>query len=219
MTIKKKINLLIIIFVVIIISNAISTFYGDNKVSSLNKKLQNESNIANQLNKIKYTIKSLQESSLKISLSSKPEDINKLTELRNDFIKEIKQEIHKRIIKPLYLFVTTIIVCFLLMGIILMQSSQTGGMGAAMGGGAMNAAFGGQGADKLLVRVTSGLAVTFMILAITIGFMGHPDSTVVSRENPTLTRNKGVGEPTLTIPVDVEAPIESVTPADDSKSE
>ena len=105
------------------------------------------------------------------------------------------------------------------MGIILMQSSQTGGMGAAMGGGAMNAAFGGQGADKLLVRVTSGLAVTFMVLAITIGFMGHPDSTVVSRENPTLTRNKGVGEPALTIPVDVEAPVESAAPAEDSESE
>ena len=112
-----------------------------------------------------------------------------------------------------------VIVCLLLMAIILMQSSQTGGMGAAMGGGAMNAAFGGQGADKLLVRVTSGLAVTFMVLAITIGFMGHPDSTVVSRENPTLTRNKGVGEPVLTIPVDVEVPVESIIPADDSKSE
>ena len=112
-----------------------------------------------------------------------------------------------------------VIVCLLLMGIILMQSSQTGGMGAAMGGGAMNAAFGGQGADKLLVRLTSGLAVTFMVLAITIGFMGHPDSTVVSRENPTLTRNKGVGEPALTIPVDVEAPVESAAPADDSESE
>ncbi len=111
-----------------------------------------------------------------------------------------------------------VIVCLLLMGIILMQSSQTGGMGAVMGGGAMTAAFGGQGADKLLVKVTSGLAVTFMILAITIGFMGHPDSTVISRENPTLTRNKGVGEPVLTIPVDVEAPVESAAPADDSES-
>ena len=112
-----------------------------------------------------------------------------------------------------------VIVCLLLMGIILMQSSQSGGMGAAMGGGAMNTAFGGQGADKLLVRVTSGLAVTFMVLAVTIGFMGHPDSTVVSRENPTLTRNKGTGEPALTIPVDVLDPVETAAPADDSTSE
>lgn len=69
MTIKKKINLLIIIFVLIILSNALSTFYGVNNVISLNKNLQNESNISNQLNKIKYTIKSLQESSLNISLN------------------------------------------------------------------------------------------------------------------------------------------------------
>ena len=112
-----------------------------------------------------------------------------------------------------------VIICLLLMGIILMQSSQSGGMGSAMGGGAMNAAFGGQGADKLLVRVTSGLAVIFMVLAMTIGFMGHPDSTVVSRDNPTLTRNKGTGEPSLTIPVSAEDPVKSVTPADDSKPE
>ena len=112
-----------------------------------------------------------------------------------------------------------VIVCLLLMGIILMQSSQSGGMGSAMGGGAMNAAFGGQGADKLLLRVTSGLAVIFMVLAMTIGFMGHPDSTVVSRDNPTLTRNKGTGEPSLTIPVSAEDPVKSVTPADDSKPE
>ena len=56
-----------------------------------------------------------------------------------------------------------VVVCFLLMAIILMQSSQTGGMGSAMGGGAMNAAFGGQGADKILVRVTS-ILVRFTIL-------------------------------------------------------
>ena len=64
-----------------------------------------------------------------------------------------------------------VIICILLMGIILLQNSKTGGMGAAMGGGAMNAAFGGQGADKLLVRITSALAVIFMVLAIFIGML------------------------------------------------
>ena len=56
----------------------------------------------------------------------------------------------------------------MLVGIILMQSSKSGGMGSAMTGNALNTAFGGQGADKLLVRVTTGLAVIFMILAIFI---------------------------------------------------
>ena len=110
-----------------------------------------------------------------------------------------------------------VIICLLLMAIILMQSSQTGGMGTAMGGGAMNAAFGGQGADKLLVRVTSGLAVSFMVLAITIGFMGHPDSAVISKDNPTLTRNKISSDAPLIIPSDVEPKSVESSTLDESK--
>ena len=69
-----------------------------------------------------------------------------------------------------------VIICILLMGIILLQSSKTGGMGTAMGGAAINTAFGGQGADKLLVRITTALAITFMSLALIIGIM-NPAST------------------------------------------
>ena len=111
-----------------------------------------------------------------------------------------------------------VVVCLLLMGIILMQSSQTGGMGTAMGGNAMNAAFGGQGADKLLVRVTGGLAFTFMILAIIIGFMGHPESRVISSENPTLTRNQGTADESLIVPSDVPESID-LTPSENKDSE
>ena len=82
-------------------------------------------------------------------------------------------------------------VCIMLMAIILLQSSKTGGMGAAMGGGAINTAFGGQGADKLLVRITSGLAFSFMVLAIIIGMMDNPASRIDFSNEPTLTRNKG----------------------------
>ena len=60
-----------------------------------------------------------------------------------------------------------VVVSILLIGIILIQSGQ-GDMGSAMGGNTMNQAFGSQGADKLLVRVTTGLAVIFMVLAIFI---------------------------------------------------
>ena len=97
-----------------------------------------------------------------------------------------------------------VIVSILLMAIILLQSSQTGGMGTAMGGQAMNAAFGGQGADKLLVRITSFLAFTFMILALLIGYIGNPASQVISPENPTLGRNKlSNSDSALEIPLDV----------------
>ena len=84
-----------------------------------------------------------------------------------------------------------VLVCIMLMAIILLQSSKSGGMGAAMGGQAINTAFGGYGADKLLVKITSGLAVAFMGLAITIGMMENPSSRIEFSKDSTLSRNKG----------------------------
>ena len=87
----------------------------------------------------------------------------------------------------IFLFV---LVCIMLVGIILLQSSKTGGMGGAIGGqSAMNEAFGGEGADKLLVRITGGLAFTFMFLAIMISLYPISDNTDI--DNPVIARNKG----------------------------
>ena len=104
-----------------------------------------------------------------------------------------------------------VLVCFMLMGIILLQSSKTGGMGTAMGGQAINTAFGGHGADKLLVRITSGLAFAFMVLAITIGMMDNPASRIDFSNKPTLSRNEGTGNAVSTPAVDLQ-PIEKVAP-------
>tara|TARA_B100001287_G_scaffold71159_1_gene58765 strand:+ start:2955 stop:3293 length:339 start_codon:yes stop_codon:yes gene_type:complete len=67
-----------------------------------------------------------------------------------------------------------VLVSILLIGIILLQSGQ-GDMGAAMGGNTMNQAFGSEGADKLLVRITTTLAAVFMVLAISIQWFGKTD--------------------------------------------
>ena len=104
-----------------------------------------------------------------------------------------------------------VLVCIMLMGIILLQSSKTGGMGTAMGGQAINTAFGGHGADKLLVRITSGLAVAFMVLAITIGMMDNPASRIDFSNKPTLSRNEGIGNTVSTPSVDLQS-IEKVEP-------
>ena len=106
-----------------------------------------------------------------------------------------------------------VIVCILLMGIILLQSSKTGGMGSAMGGGAINTAFGGHGADKLLVKITSGLAVVFMGLAIIIGMMKNPASRIDYSNEPTLNRNKGAADILPASPVQLQ-PIEKILPVD-----
>ena len=78
----------------------------------------------------------------------------------------------------IFLFV---VVCLLLVGIILMQSSKTGGMGAGMAGNAaLNTAFGGQGADQLLVKVTTVLATLFMVLSIALNILSTPDESDLS---------------------------------------
>ena len=115
-----------------------------------------------------------------------------------------------------------VLVCLMLMGIILLQSSKTGGMGTAMGGQAINTAFGGHGADKLLVKITSGLAVAFMVLAITIGMMDNPASRIDFSNKPTLSRHEGSGNspPASAIdlqPIEKATPFEAPTGNDDSK--
>ncbi len=111
-----------------------------------------------------------------------------------------------------------VLVCLMLVGIILLQSSQTGGMGTAMGGNAMHAAFGGQGADKLLLRITSGLAVAFMFLAISINMLDNPASTYKYSNESTLSRNKGNTE--LVVPTDVLPAAEDVAaPVEETKTD
>ena len=106
-----------------------------------------------------------------------------------------------------------VVVCIMLMGIILLQSSKTGGMGTAMGGQAINTAFGGHGADKLLVRITSGLAVAFMVLAMMIGMMDNPASRIDFSKEPTISRNKGKANVDNVPAVELQ-PVEQLAPSE-----
>ena len=111
-----------------------------------------------------------------------------------------------------------VVVCIMLMGIILLQSSKTGGMGTAMGGQAINTAFGGHGADKLLVRITSGLALAYMVLAFSIAMMDNPASRIDFSKEPTISRNKGTVN-VESIPEIELQPVEQSAPATTSPPE
>lgn len=70
-----------------------------------------------------------------------------------------------------------IVVSMLLVLVVLMQSSKGGGLaGAFGGGGGMNAAFGGRGAGTFLSRVTTILAVTFMLSCLAQVFISKTQS-------------------------------------------
>ena len=66
-----------------------------------------------------------------------------------------------------------VITCLLLVGVILMQASKGGGLAGTFGG-TSNAMFGGRGAGSFLSKVTVGLAVAFMMLAILISLVNVP---------------------------------------------
>ena len=105
------------------------------------------------------------------------------------------------------ILVLFVLVCLMLVSIILMQSSKTGGMGSAMTGNALNTAFGGQGADKLLIRITAVLASLFMIFAITLNVLSTPGSiqTRTSTNDSILDRNKLEGvDNIIQVPIDNE---------------
>lgn len=95
-----------------------------------------------------------------------------------------------------------ILVSFLLMVVILLQSGRGGGLAGSMGGGVSTAMFGGQGADKLMTRLTTGLAAAFMVLAILISIVGNPRGTA----DDSVVRQRAVQRET--------APLQPVTEMD-----
>lgn len=118
-----------------------------------------------------------------------------------------------------FLVFVFVVVCILLIGIILVQSSKTGGMGTAMGGAAVQAAFGGHGADKLLTRLTVGLAVAFMVLAIGINLLGIPTDQTLSGGGSIISQ-KAQAEEGIGVPLDLEpAAIDLEEPAGDTDGE
>ena len=107
-----------------------------------------------------------------------------------------------------YMFVfSMVVISFLLVGVILLQQSKTGGMGSAMTGNVLNSAFGGEAADKLLVKTTAILAALFMIFAISLNVISTPGSLNISTStsDPILDRNKLEDiEPVINVPVQLE---------------
>ena len=97
-----------------------------------------------------------------------------------------------------------VVVCLLLVTIILLQSSQSGGMGSIGGGNNfLDGALGSQGADALLLRTTTILAVIFMSLAIIINLLDNPASKMnFSTESVLMKNNTGEVIPGSTLPIE-----------------
>lgn len=72
-----------------------------------------------------------------------------------------------------YLFVTLYVVaCLVLMVVILLQQGKGGDIANAFGGGGSQAVFGARAGATLLTKVTTGLTVAFMGLALLLAIWG-----------------------------------------------
>ncbi len=108
-------------------------------------------------------------------------------------------------------------ISLMLVGVILLQQSKTGGMGTAMGQSAMSAAFGGQGADKLLTKITAILAGSWMLLALLINFLNHPDVDTKVGSESIVTQREVPSENIVTEPITPTNIIEETVPVDTGK--
>ncbi len=65
-----------------------------------------------------------------------------------------------------------VVLCVFMIFVILLQPGKDAGMGAALGGGATQTAFGGRGAVTFLSKVTAVCAVAFFVTSLGLSFVG-----------------------------------------------
>lgn len=76
-----------------------------------------------------------------------------------------------------------IVVCFALILIVLLQAGKGAEMGAAFGG-ASQTIFGSSGAMGFLTKLTTGVAVIFMVTSLFLAFSSTRQASSVMKERP-----------------------------------
>lgn len=75
-------------------------------------------------------------------------------------------------------------VCVLLILIVLLQSGKGAEMGVSIGGGASQTFFGASGPANILTKITTGVAIIFMVTSLFLAYMsGHQSESSVMKQN------------------------------------
>ena len=112
-----------------------------------------------------------------------------------------------------------ILVCFFLVVIVLLQHGKGADIGATFGG-AGNTVFGTEGPVPLLNKITTGVAILFMVTSVTLAWFSANSGTGSVMENVVapITTQVPVEQPLETGPVKVPMPTEELgtesTPAE-----
>lgn len=85
----------------------------------------------------------------------------------------------------LYLLLTVhVILSIALILIVLLQTGKGSDLASAFGGGGANAVFGGAGPTSFLNRVTTAVAVLFMVTSIALAYVGAGSSSIMPDQEP-----------------------------------
>lgn len=86
-----------------------------------------------------------------------------------------------------------VLIAFVLILVVLIQSGKGADIGAAFGGGAATQAiFGGRGAATFLHKLTAGLAILFMLSSLALAIYGsRPGPSVILEEKPKPAASSG----------------------------
>jgi len=92
-----------------------------------------------------------------------------------------------------------VLVCFVMIGVILLQQGKGGDLASAFGGGSSQAAFGARSGATVLTRATTVCAVLFLVGALALNILAQrgPGSVVGGRAPQ--------GAPTTTLPTPAQA--------------
>jgi preprotein translocase subunit SecG len=77
-----------------------------------------------------------------------------------------------------FVYALHFIVCFVLIGVVLLQRGKGADLGASLGGGGANTIFGSRGAGNFLTKITTVSAITFMATSLTLSYYGYQASDI-----------------------------------------
>lgn len=80
------------------------------------------------------------------------------------------------------LIVLHVLVCFVIMGIVLLQAGKGADIGSAFGGAGTQAVFGSMGTPTILGKITAVVALIFTITSFSLAMIGGERSGSVVRE-------------------------------------
>ena len=105
----------------------------------------------------------------------------------------------------IFVVVIHVIVSFIIIGMVLLQAGKGADIGSAFGGSGSQAVFGSMGTPTVLGKITTVVAVIFMITSFSLAVLAHKKaSTIMPASAP--ARSDGTTAPT---PPPIPAPVQT----------